>query len=414
MRMEQQHLHLSSSAACYKSIGGNQSSNSTADHSMLLLRLTIWSHVFMTEEGEIYKPLGPHNWFIFVFNVICCLLGLPANVRVITKLLAVTRKDVAWRPRHALLLTTIATCIFILVAQCVIPCVYYWWRNETLCLVFMFLYCIPYLQFLFNLLLCLVDRYVAITRSVWHRAKIAKLRAFGWLFLIHLSLALIFKWFFIAGFVAIDCAIHFVHATTVGVTFTLLFVLCTGFLVAVFVLTWRNLPRASRVIRAAQFFSSNNVSSDRERQEEIELLPLAADAAAAGRIIPSQSSSSSRKSSNSSSRSDAMSVHVSPGHLRRLELEVTKQFLFTFVPLFAIFVICLFFSLYLIPMCLYFDSNGPTCRKLISYIPYMDMVMPLHALLYPVANLLFNKELLSAFSFPFHCSNGYYCCCCCC
>jgi hypothetical protein len=80
----------------------------------------------------------------------------------------------------------------------------------------MFFYCIPYLQFLFNLFLSLVDRYIAITRSVWHRTKLAKRRAFGWLVLIHLTLALIFKWFFIVGFVEIDCVIRFVHAVRRG------------------------------------------------------------------------------------------------------------------------------------------------------------------------------------------------------
>jgi hypothetical protein len=197
--------------------------------------------------GTVYNPFGQRNGYIFLFNCICCVVGIYASCRVIKRLVTTCRKD-AWRPRHVIIFGTIVSCIMTLLVQCFIPSIYYVWPDDDdyLCRIFVVFFRLPYVLFLFNVLLSFVDRYVAVTRSIWHRKKLTIKHCIIWLSSLNGLLAIGVKWSFITNVLSVECAIHPIHGLTIFLAIFILFILCTVFLVAIFIITWRQLPRAAR------------------------------------------------------------------------------------------------------------------------------------------------------------------------
>ena len=323
--------------------------------------------VFKDIEGAVYNPLASQNTYaIFTFNCICCIIGLLASGRVIYKTVVTCNQD-GWRPRHVLLIGTIVSCILTLLVHCFIPAVYFLWPNDDLCRFFVLSFRLPYIAFLFNILSALIDRYVAVTRSIWHRTAVTKKYCIIWLSLLNLLLAMAVKWSFIAQVDSVECAFNIIHILSVAVAILVLFILCTGFLIALFIVTWRQLPQAARAIPVPPFQPSPIIDeqppptpppinpADIEYVALKDLLPP--------EEIPIPTAVVVIKRSSSPKVIDPSSIE-----LHRLELEVTKHLLFTLLPLFT-FLVPLTTLGFSIIGCLYFFPNEPDyAATLISYI----------------------------------------------
>ena len=378
--------------------------------------------VFLNADGSVYNPFGPLNIWVFYFNCFCLTTGLYASYKVLKRVVVTCRED-SWRPRHVLFVASIVACILTLLTHCLIPAVYYWWQNDDLlCRVFIALYRLPYIQFLFNLFLAVLDRLVAVTRSIWHRTKLTIYQCIGWLSFLNCLLGVAVKWSFISNVLPVECAFQFIHGLTISITIFVMFTLCTGFFIALFIITWRQLPRAARAIPIPSItLRSSDPPIEKQQQPppstpinpvDIEYVPLkdllpptdAVAAAGATASVPSsaldeenQPSSlvlllCQRTTSNSRSLMSSSSFVSSSINLRRMELLVTKHFLFTIVPLFLVVIPYLVFWMYIV-IFVYFNPQDPIASTLISYIPYFVLLPSLHALLYPLANLLLKEEI---------------------
>ena len=352
--------------------------------------------VYRDTEGNIYNPLASSSRFLFTYNCICCVIGLLASGRVIYKTVITCNED-GWRPRHVLLIGTIVSCIMTLLVHCLIPAVYFVWPNDDLCRLFILSFRLPYIAFLFNILLALIDRYVAVTRSIWHRTKFSRSHCIIWLSLLNLLLAMAVKWLYISGIVSVDCAIHIAHGLTILVTILVLFVLCTGFPIAVFVITWRQLPRAARAIPVPtpvapplhlQVSVIEELPINPVDIEYVLLKDLLPPTVAAVIQPPTEEEEIATDKSNESSMTTSQSS--SSAALRELELKVTIHFLFTLLPLILLVIPVIIFG-----FCLLFYPS------LVIYISYFSVLPSLHVLVYPLANLfLSNKEISFSFRFP--------------
>ena len=88
-----------------------------------------------------------------------------------------------------------------------------------------------------------------------------------------------------------------------------------------------------------------------------------------------------------------MTVHTSSGALRRMELEVTKTFAICLVPLLVVLIPDLVYG-FLLVACPYLnDESICNSAHFISWLPYFEKLLSLHAFVYPLVNLRFNKEL---------------------
>jgi len=91
-----------------------------------------------------------------------------------------------------------------------------------------------------------------------------------------------------------------------------------------------------------------------------------------------------------------MSVHTSSAHLRRMELQVTKHFLITIIPLFVIVIPFLLLTLASL-VCHYFNLQVDLVATRNFY--YISLLPTIHVVIFPFANLFLKREIHVA---PFH------------
>lgn len=127
-----------------------------------------WLDVLREKNGSVKVPIVVDD-FIFTVDCICCLIGLPINVLIAVKILLEER--LYSKPRNILLLDNILCNIFTLFTASV-EMVYYFWPEESVCLVYSSVVGLSYVLFFLNLLLSLIDTYVVITNPFWHRRKV--------------------------------------------------------------------------------------------------------------------------------------------------------------------------------------------------------------------------------------------------
>ena len=363
-----------------------------------------WNKIVKNADGSVFNPLASDDRFVYVFNIVCFIVGLFASARVIQKQFATCRND-GWRPRHVLLMGNIVSCILTLCVHCFMPILYYVWPNDDLCRVFVVFYRLPYILFLFNLFMSIMDRYVAITRSVWHRTKLTINHCVIWLSFLNGLLAMAVKWSFLAQMLPVECAFQFIHGLTILVTILVLFILCTAFLIAVFVITWPQLPRAARAIPIPTLRPICEQQPSSPHRQDPPINPAAADIeyVPLRDLLPPTVAAVENVEEEARHSSSNMSVihSTSSGNLRRMELLVTKHFLVTLIPLFAIVVPCLVLGFTILVSRFLYPQNV-IADALVSYLSYIVLLPTIHVTIYPVANLLLNKEI------SYCCSSAFF------
>ena len=320
-----------------------------------------------------------------------------------------TCNEGVWRLRHVLLIGAIVSCILTLLVHCFIPIIYFCWPNDNLCRFYVAVHRLPYVAFIFHIFLLLTDRYVAVTRSTWHRSKLSKMHCVIWLSLLNLLLAMAIKWSFIAQVESIDCAFNFLHGLTILTTTITLIVLCTGLLVAVFIITWRQLPQAARAIPVPHPSAPRlQLPSIDKQPQPPPMNPADIEYVSLKDLLPPEEIAPPTVADKiERSRLASKTVDPSSTTLRRMELEVTKHFLFTLLPFvflaipLIIFGILICFSYYQT-----FVNEMIHIALMASYAPYISLLPSLHVAMYPLANLFLNKEI----SFDSFASFCLFCC----
>lgn len=147
-------------------ITNNLSSNNSAILSQFFPQL--WLDVLREKNGSVKNPIEV-DAFIFTVDCICCLVGLPINILIAIKILLDER--LYSKPRNVLLLDNILCNTFTLFSASV-ETVYFYWPQESVCIVYSAIVGLSYVLFFLNLLLSLIDTYVVITNPFWHRRKV--------------------------------------------------------------------------------------------------------------------------------------------------------------------------------------------------------------------------------------------------
>jgi len=329
-------------------------SSSVTNTSLFLLMEHPETVYFRNEDGRIKSPLEP-NVYIFIFNCVCCLISFPANFRVTVLLIQSKRRLLA---RNVILIHLILSSVLTSITD-MIAVIYYLWPIESLCCFSESIIGLSYVAFCFNMLISLIDHYVAITNPLWHRRQVTVRRAIIWPFVLNLILALSVKWMFINGTsLEICCAIQVMHFETVIAALIILCIFCFTFLVIVYLKTWKVLPRPSRTVKISrkQQLPSINKSCNPEREGN--------DFNAA---IATTSDESARIERNAAER---MSIHVGNDALSRMELEATKTFLIGAIPLLLLPIPGVIYSLSTI-ICLHLNGIE-TCGGMTSLVAYFE------------------------------------------
>ena len=376
--------------------------------------------------------MGPPNGYVFLFNLVCCIVGVVADIRVINKIVTTCRED-GWRPRHVLLMGNIVSCALAIVSHSFIQLVYFCWPVKNVCLVFVAIYRLPYVSFLFNVFLSLAERYVAGTRSAWHRKKLSKWHCVAWLAVLNGALAIAVKWLYVGRFESVECAFHFNHGLTLVGAALVLFFLCTVALIGVFIITWRQLPRAARAIPVPLPPPTASVISSEElhvsiRPQQQPINPAEIEYVLLRDLLPNVDQHSqvdvqpptAAVESSTTAAATTTTQSSSNETLRQMELQVTKHFLFTIVPLFVTLVPCFIVWFFLLIRFYLIDPRDSAtisaAVSLVSYLPYIGLLPTFHVIIYPIANMFLNKEMMSFCSFcsfPMNCVPCCHCQCSC-
>ena len=126
---------------------------------------------FTSAEGDstaLKSPLNTHLSLI-VFEIICCVLGIPLNIAVTSSVLSSNR--MCRKSRNIFLLGVILSnfCAFL---RSILDIYYFFCPSDLTCKVYIYFSALPDAFLLLNSFFSLVDRYVAIGYPLWHRAKV--------------------------------------------------------------------------------------------------------------------------------------------------------------------------------------------------------------------------------------------------
>ena len=206
--------------------------------------------VVLTENGEVYNPINKHMGIGSVIEkIVCCSIGIPLNISVavaITRLRRLNKK-----PRNFFLLAIILSYLSFFIVP-IIELIY--WRiypDESLCHAYVAVIVVPQGLLLVNMLLALIDRYLAINHPLLHREKMTKRLAFCLIVTCSILTTFLFKFIYIVGLDILRCEILILHVQMTSVIFTILFVSCTAMNIVVYRQT-KILLRESRTVETTR------------------------------------------------------------------------------------------------------------------------------------------------------------------
>ena len=122
--------------------------------------------VVLTENGEVYNPIEI-GIVSLITKILCCAIGIPLNISIavaITRLRRMHRKS-----RNFFLLGIILSYLSFFIVP-IIELIYWGiYQDESLCHAYVAVIGLPQGLLLINMLLALIDRYLAINHQLLHR-----------------------------------------------------------------------------------------------------------------------------------------------------------------------------------------------------------------------------------------------------
>lgn len=154
----------------------------------------------------------------------------------------------------------------------------YHYRSVVMCKIFVSITGLAYTWLLFNLLLALIDRYVAIAHPLWHRENISVVRVIIGQGVGGLLIVLLIKLPFAIGVIPLECGIIVLHSKIIAVSNFVLLILCIITQFVVYVKTRRCLGTDNRCDSVVSFVNpvkkqrrdvsgENEASSSYERRQ---------------------------------------------------------------------------------------------------------------------------------------------------
>ena len=337
-----------------------------------------WSDVIRNKDGSVRDP-AKINTLLFIIDCTCVIIGLPLNLYIAIKIMF--KRRLYSKPRNIFQLSFAFCNIFSLAVTNILEIIYHsvLTKNETICLFYVSFGALPCFLFFFNLLLSLIDRYVAMYNPLWHRRKVTVKNVIFWLLILNLALAVGVKWIYVGQHVPLRCEIQVRHIVTVQAVQCVLFVLCICFHITDYVKTCQLLPQPSGIVSVPRISRRRAAAMADEQEEAIEM----DERRPPPQLPPPQPPAPPE---------ERLNIHMGRGTVAQLEMEATRTFLAGVIPLLILplpwLVLIITHSI-----CLVF--YGETCNDFIWLAGYFKGWITLHSLVNPIMNLCRNKELSS-------------------
>lgn len=351
--------------------------------------------IILTKNGEKLNPMNLINFFLIVTKLICSLIGIPLNVLIAIAIIRLRRLHS--KPRHIFLLGIILADLYAFV-PIIIQLTYWNIPIESVCEAYVAVVGLPYSILLLNMLLALVDRYVAIKKPMWHRKKVTVRRVGCCLLLGSASVTFVLKFLYIFGLAPLRCEIRHIHNKVLGWIRIVLFTSCIIINFIVYRQS-RTLLQESRTLdplKSAKkmrisylknrFIGENNDEIiDVDRNNDIIIEPTQP----ATEEIETQNAAAATVSV-ANDPSSSMTIHVNSETLSRIELEATRTLVAGVTSLFVMASPLIIY--FLAENSCRFFSNNLECNRFIWVAPYLKELGLLHAVYNPLIWLLRNNE----------------------
>ena len=347
--------------------------------------------VLLTTSGEPQKATEI-NAFLIITKVLSCFIGIPLNVFV--AIIIIRLRRLHSKPRNIFLLGIIFSNLLTFVPA-LIEVIYWVLPLDIVCQSYVAVGGLPNTLLLWNMLLALIDRYVAIKYPIWHREKVTVRRVIYFLLFSSVFLGFLIKFVFIFGLIQLRCTVWTVHSKVVGLTMAILFVLCVIAHFIVFQQTKtllqknRTLCPSTKESIGMQTFSNRkrrfsgednnqeNVFAEgkiNEREGDVDLNAIVS--------APPNLTSVVNLSSN-------MVIHVDNEKLSRMELEAARTLVIGVASLFAMTfaILVLFIILYVCQL------NKFECDSVRWLAPYFKELWLIHSVYNPIIWFMRNDEI---------------------
>lgn len=361
--------------------------------------------IVLTQSGQVYNPIDL-DVFLVVTKCICCSVGIPLNVLIAVTIVRLRR--LRSKPRNIFLLGIIFS-YFLFFVHPIIELIYWGlYPIESVCQAFIAVGGLPQALLLLSMLLALVDRYVAINHSLFHREKVTVRLASGIIFFSSIFLTFLIKFVYIVGLAPLRCEVYLVHNKFIVLAVVVLLVMCAGLNFIVYRQTKALISESrklgpSSIANEVQWTSNrNNIrigNGEIDGQDiaivdagnviESSQLGTSGNESLNNVIRPSMSSPVNDRATISSVR--VMSIHVDRGKLSQMEMEATRSLvigvtslvLTVFPPVIFVFT---YFGCRLV-------TGQFDCNNLTVVAPYLRELGLIHAVYNPLIFLMRNKEL---------------------
>ena len=312
--------------------------------------------VVLTQNGEVYNPMNI-GIASLIIKIVCCSIGIPLNISIAFTITFNIRR-LHRKPRNFFLLAIILSYLSFFIVP-VIELLYWGLDpNESLCRAYVAAIFVPQGFLLINMLLALIDRYLAINHQLLHRAKMTNRLACCLIATCSILTVFLFKFVYIVRLSILRCEILLLHAKILSILFIILFVSCTTMNIIIYRQT-KILLRESRTVEATPDNSvvANNPSNNV--------------------VTP-------------------MSIHVGRNKQGQLEIEATRTLIISMtslcvMPFLNVVFIATFFACRLV-----FGQSA--CSNFNEMLPYVKDMCLIPAIYCPIIFLVRNKELRAAWT----------------
>jgi len=309
--------------------------------------------VVLAENGEIHNPINV-DLVSAIIKCLCCSIGIPLNLFI--AFIICHRRRLHRKPRNYFLLGIILSHLSFFIPSSIE--LIYWglYPVESLCRAYVAVVILPQGLLLTNVLLALIDRYLAINHPMLHRRKMTA--QFAGCLIITCSMLTVFlmKFVYIVQLGTIRCEVWLVDIKVHAIILIILFASCIVLNIIIYRQT-KNLLRESRTLQTTQ--------NDRDP--------------------------SNRGTSNYATTGTQMCIHTDREKLGDMEMEATRTLVIGVTSLCVMSCLTLTFNATFFACRLIYGQFS--CTNLLKIVPFVREFSMTPAIYGPIIFLVKNKEL---------------------
>lgn len=213
--------------------------------------------VVMAGDGRSRQsPIHPDT-AVLVIHHVCSFIGLPLNLFVAAVILRLKRMNS--KPRNIVQLGLIFSNLFAYL-PILIEFAYLYMPSPFLCQMYVAVVGLPYVVFLVNLIIALLDRYTAMAHQTWHKKRVTVRWVVAVQLLASLSVAVVYKFPYVSHIVPLECEIQMTQVRLITAVLFVLFILCVIGQLVVYLQIRRLLRRFPTVVGLGPLDSSGTAA----------------------------------------------------------------------------------------------------------------------------------------------------------